>query len=235
MIYSEQKPFDEILAYMENDNAVFVLGCNGCAQSSGSGGPAQVQEMVKKLTAAGKKVTGSKNIDFLCEKALVKSDLKGRVEQLQAADAVLVLTCGIGVQCVAAAVNKPVYPGCNTVNLGGSRGEWEGTERCLECGQCLLYYTGGICPLTACTKSLISGACGGANRGKCEISKDRDCGWELIYERLKERGLLHRLDDLLKPLDHKKIMPRPEMMSTPRYGVENPPQAEKPAEEVKAS
>jgi hypothetical protein len=235
MIYSEQKPFDEILAYMENDNAVFVLGCNGCAQSSGSGGPAQVQEMVKKLTAAGKKVTGSKNIDFLCEKALVKSDLKGRVEQLQAADAVLVLTCGIGVQCVAAAVNKPVYPGCDTVNLGGSRGEWEGTERCLECGQCLLYYTGGICPLTACTKSLISGACGGANRGKCEISKDRDCGWELIYERLKERGLLHRLDDLLKPLDHKKIMPRPEMMSTPRYGVENPPQAEKPAEEVKAS
>jgi hypothetical protein len=235
MIYSEQKPFDEILAFMEKDNSVFILGCNGCAQSSGSGGPAQVQEMTGKLTAAGKKVTGSKSIDFLCEKALVKSGLKGRVEQLQAADAVLVLTCGIGVQCVAAAINKPVYPGCNTVNLGGSRGEWEGTERCLECGQCLLYHTGGICPLTACTKSLISGACGGANRGKCEISKDRDCGWELIYERLKERGLLHRLDDLLKPLDHKKIMPRPEMMSTPRYGVENPPQAEKPAQEVKAS
>jgi hypothetical protein len=234
MIYSEQKPFDEILAYMEKDNNVFVLGCNGCAQSSGSGGPAQVAEMKDKLIAAGKKVTGSKVIDFLCEKALVKSDLKGRVEQLQAADAVLVLTCGIGVQCVAAAINKPVYPGCNTVNLGGSRGEWEGTERCIECGQCLLYYTGGICPLTACTKSLISGACGGANHGKCEISKDRDCGWELIYDRLKERGLLHRLDDLVKPLDHKKIMPRPEMMSTPRYGIENPPQAETPAQEVKA-
>jgi hypothetical protein len=235
MIYSEQKPFEEILAFMEKDINIFVLGCNGCAQSSGSGGPEQVAEMTDKLTAAGKKVTGSKVIDFLCEKALVKSDLKGRVEQLQAADAILVLTCGIGVQCVAAAVNKPVYPGCNTVNLGGSRGEWEGTERCYECGQCLLYHTGGICPLTACTKSLVSGACGGANRGKCEISKDRDCGWELIYERLKERGLLHRLDDLLKPLDHKKIMPRPEMMSTPRYGVENPPQAEKPVEEVKTS
>jgi hypothetical protein len=235
MIYSEQKPFDEILAYLEKDGSVFVLGCNGCAQSSGSGGPQQVAEIKDKLAAAGKKVTGSKVIDFLCEKALVKSDLKGRVEQLQAADAILVLTCGIGVQSVAAAVNKPVYPGCNTVNLGGIRGEWEGTERCIECGQCLLYHTGGICPLTACTKSLISGACGGANHGKCEISKDRDCGWELIYERLKERGLLYRLEDLLKPLDHKKIMPRPEMMSTPRYGVENPPRTEKPAQEVKTS
>ena len=229
MIYSEQKQFDEIIAYLEKDGSVFVLGCNGCAQSSGSGGPPQVEEMKQKLIAAGKNVTGAKVIDFLCEKALVKSDLKGRVDQLKAADAVLVLTCGIGVQCVAAALNKKVYPGCNTVNRGGIRGEWEGSERCYECGQCLLYHTGGICPLTACTKSLVSGACGGANHGKCEISKDRDCGWELIYDRLKERGLLHRLDDLMKPLDHKKIMPRPEMMSTPLYGIENPEKKEVPA------
>jgi hypothetical protein len=229
VIYSEQKQFDEIIAYLEKDGSVFVLGCNGCAQSSGSGGPPQVEEMKQKLIAAGKNVTGAKVIDFLCEKALVKSDLKGRVDQLKAADAVLVLTCGIGVQCVAAALNKKVYPGCNTVNRGGIRGEWEGSERCYECGQCLLYHTGGICPLTACTKSLVSGACGGANHGKCEISKDRDCGWELIYDRLKERGLLHRLDDLMKPLDHKKIMPRPEMMSTPLYGIENPEKKEVPA------
>ncbi|MFA5307948.1 MAG: methylenetetrahydrofolate reductase C-terminal domain-containing protein [Dehalococcoidales bacterium] len=222
MLYSEQKHFDEIIAYLEKDKNVFIMGCEGCAQSSGSGGPEQVAEMKQKLTEAGKNVTGTRNCDFLCSKALVKSELRGRVEQLKAADAVLVLTCGVGIQAVAASINKPVYPGCNTVNLGGSRGEWEGTERCFECGQCLLYHTGGICPLTACTKSLVSGACGGANKGKCEISKDRDCGWELIYNRLKERGLLSRLDDMMKPLDHKKIMPRPEMMSLARYGLENP-------------
>ncbi len=222
MIYSEQKPFDEIKAYLEKDSSVFIVGCHGCAESSGSGGPQQVAEMKQKLTEAGKKVTGTKVVDFLCGKALVKSELRGKVDQLKEADAVLVLTCGIGIQCVAAAVNKPVYPGCNTVNLGGQRGEWEGSERCNECGQCLLWHTGGICPITACTKSLVSGACGGANKGKCEISKDRDCGWELIYNRLKERGLLSRLDDLMKPLDHKKLMPRPEMMGMARYGLENP-------------
>ena len=221
MILSEQKPFDEIVTYLEKDRSVFIMGCKGCAQSSGSGGPQQVEEMKKKLTEAGKKVTGSKAVDFLCGKALIKSELRGKIDQLKEADAVLVLTCGIGVQCVAAAVNKPVYPGCNTVNLGGTRGEWEGSERCYECGQCLLYHTGGICPLTACTKSLVSGACGGANNGKCEISKDRDCGWELIYNRLKERGKLHHLADMMKPLDHKKIMAQPEMMSTSRYAREN--------------
>jgi hypothetical protein len=216
------------VAYLEKDKSVFILGCHGCAQSSGSGGHRAVAEMKDKMTAAGKNVTGTKVIDFLCSKALIKSALRGRIEQIKSADAVLVLTCGIGIQCVAAAINKPVYPGCNTVNLGGSRGEWEGIERCFECGQCLLYHTGGICPLTACTKSLVSGACGGASKGKCEISKDRDCGWELIYNRLKERGLLNLLNDILKPLDNKKIMPRPEMMSTPRYGLENPPKVETP-------
>jgi hypothetical protein len=222
MILSEQKPFDEILGYLKQDKNVFILGCNGCAQSSGSGGPAQVEEMKKKLTEAGKNVTGTRVVDFLCGKALIKSALKARVDQLKAADAVLVLTCGIGVQAVAASLNKPVYPGCNTINLGGSRGEWEGSERCNECGQCLLYYTGGICPLTACTKGLVSGACGGANNGKCEISPDRDCGWELIYNRLKERGQLDRLAEMIEPLDHQKIMPRPEMMSTSRYALEQP-------------
>ncbi len=220
MILSEQKPFEEILGYLDGENSVFILGCNGCAQSSGSGGPVQVEEMKKKLEEAGKKVTGTKVIDFLCEKALVKSGLRGRVDQVAAADSVLVMTCGIGIQAVAAALNKVIHPACNTVNLGGSRGEWRGSERCQECGQCLLDYTGGICPITACTKSLVSGACGGASNGKCELSPDRDCGWELIYNRLKAKGQLDKLLVDLNALDHNKLMPRPEMMSTSRYALE---------------
>jgi hypothetical protein len=151
---------------------------------------------------------------------LVKSGLRGRVDQVAAADSILVMTCGIGVQAVAASVNKVCHPACNTVNLGGSRGEWQGSERCYECGQCLLDYTGGICPLTACTKSLISGACGGASNGKCELSPDRDCGWELIYERLKARNQLDKLKLLLEPLDNNKLMARPEMIATSRYALE---------------
>jgi hypothetical protein len=221
MILSEQKPFEEITGFLEGENSVFILGCNGCAQSSGSGGPVQVAEMKEKLAGIGKKVTGTKVIDFLCEKALVKSGLRGRVDEVAAADSILVMTCGIGVQAVAASVNKVCHPACNTINLGGSRGEWKGSERCKECGQCLLDYTGGICPLTACTKSLVSGACGGASNGKCEVSPDRDCGWELIYNRLKEKGQLDKLKVFINPLDNSKLMPRPEMMSTTRYALES--------------
>jgi hypothetical protein len=234
MLYSERKPIEEIMAYMEKDKSVFILGCHGCAKASGTGGHKAIAEMAEKIAAAGKTVTGTKSIDFLCSKALVKSGLRGRIEQVKNADAVLVFTCGIGIQCTAASINKPVYPGCNTVNLGGSRGEWEGDERCFECGQCFLYHTGGICPMTACTKSLLSGACGGANKGKCEVSKDRDCGWELIYNRLKERGLLSRLDDMLRPPDHRKMMAKNELMHTPRWGVENYPKPPAPPAPPKA-
>jgi hypothetical protein len=220
MILSEQKPFEEILGYLEGEKSVFILGCNGCAQSSGSGGPVQVEEMKDRLAEAGKKVTGTKVIDFLCEKALVKSGLRGRIEEVAAAESILVMTCGIGVQAVAASVNRVCHPACNTINLGGSRGEWKGSERCQECGQCLLDYTGGICPLSACTKSLVSGACGGASNGKCEISPDRDCGWELIYKRLKAKNQLDKLKVFINPLDHSKLMPQPALLSTSRYALE---------------
>jgi len=227
MILSEQKPFDEILGYLEGEKNVFILGCNGCAQSSGSGGPQQVAEMKQKLAEAGKNVTGTKVIDFLCEKALVKSGLRGKIDEVAAADSILIMTCGVGVQAVAASVNKVCHPACNTINLGGSRGEWQGSERCQECGQCLLDYTGGICPLTACTKGLVSGACGGASNGKCELDPKRDCGWELIYQRLKAKGQLDKLRVFIEPLDNSKLMAKPALLSTSRYALEQYDQEEK--------
>ena len=220
MIYSEQKPLEDILGYLEGEKSVFILGCNGCAQSSGSGGPVQVEEMKKKLEEAGFNVTGAKVIDFLCEKALVKSGLRGRVDQVAAADSILVMTCGIGVQAVAASVNKVCHPACNTINFGGSRGEWQGSERCYECGECMLEYTGGICPLTACTKSLLNGQCGGAAGGKCELYPEKDCGWELIYKRLKSLNRLDKLQKMVAPKDYNKMTPDAALLSTSKWALE---------------
>ena len=220
MILSQQKPFEELLGYLEGENSIFILGCNGCAQSSGSGGPVQVSEMKARLEEAGKKITGTKVIEFLCNKALAKSGLRRRVEEVVAADSMLVMTCGIGVQAVAASVNRVCHPACNTINLGGSRGEWKGRERCFECGDCVLDYTGGICPLTACTKSLLNGACGGASNGMCEVSPDRPCGWELIYQQAKSKNQLDKLRKFIVAKDFNKMMIAPELLDKSVYALE---------------
>ncbi len=227
MILSKQKTWEEISGYLDGEGSIFILGCNGCAQASGSGGPTQVAEMKSKLEETGKRVTGSAVIDFLCEKALVKSKLRNKTEQLKAADSILVMTCGVGVQAVAASVNRVCHPACDTINLGGSRGEWQGSERCLECGECVLEYTGGICPLTACSKGLLNGQCGGASKGKCEINPERDCGWELIYTRLKGLNQLDKLRRFTAPKDYSKMMPDVELMSTSRWALEITDQKER--------
>ena len=221
MIISEAKPFPEILKSLEGDQRIFIVGCKGCAEACSTGGEAQVLEMEKQLQQEGKTVVGHSMVDFLCDKALVKFKLKPYEDVIISADSLLVMTCGIGVQATAAVVDKVTHPGCNVVNVGGARGEWRGDERCLECGDCLLDYTGGICPMTACTKSLINGPCGGAKDGKCEFEPEsRDCGWHLIYERLKKLGKLDRMKITLDPKDYSKMRPPQDLRSTIMWALE---------------
>ncbi len=221
MLVSELKPFDEIVGYLDGEDRVFIVGCKGCAEVCQTGGEAQVLEMKQQLEQAGKTVTGHTVVDLLCDKALVKLRLKAREEDVLAADSLLVMTCGIGVQATAAVVNKITHPACNTINLGGARGEWRGTERCRECGDCLLDSTGGICPLTACSKSLINGPCGGAKDGKCEVEPDvRDCGWHLIYQRLKKLGKLDKMKELVPPKAYSKMEPPKHLRSTIMWALE---------------
>ena len=221
MLVSELKPWEEVVGYLNGEDKIFIVGCKGCAEVSQTGGEPQVLEMKQKLEQAGKMVTGYTVVDFLCDRALVKLRLKAREDEVMAADSLLVMTCGVGVQATAAVVDKVTHPACNTLNLGGARGEWRGSERCRECGDCLLDITGGICPLTACTKSLINGPCGGAKDGKCEVEPDvRDCGWHLIYERLKKLDRLDRMKEVVPPKANSKMEPPKRLRSTIMWALE---------------
>ncbi len=65
----------------------------------------------------------------------------------------------------------------------------------------MLDKTGGICPVSRCSKSLFNGPCGGSKNGKCEIDSQVDCGWQLIYDRLKELGQLEKLEIVMPVKD----------------------------------
>ena len=108
------------------------------------------------------------------------------------------MACGVGVQGISDKVpEKEVLPALDTTFYGGllKPGVW--VERCSGCGTCVLNKTGDICPIVRCSKSLLNGPCGGSEGGKCEVSKDIDCAWQLIYDRLKLRGKLDTLEEIV--------------------------------------
>ena len=172
---------------------VFIINCHGCKEVSFP--EAAAEEFEKSL---GDKVTGILTTDYVCNTDNLPLRLERYADAIAAADAVLVLSCGVGVQTVAAQLpEKKVYAACDTYALPGHQGVTPLEHECDQCGQCYLNITGGICPITACSKSLVNGQCGGAKNGKCEVSPDMECGWERIQKRLEKIG---RLDALKCPV-----------------------------------
>ena len=66
--------------------------------------------------------------------------------------------------------------------------------KCVACGDCIIHWTGGLCPIARCAKHLFNGPCVGSENGKCEISKDVPCIWQMIYERLARLGQQDRME-----------------------------------------
>jgi len=220
MLFTTSKSLDQILESIEGEKRTFLLACNGCAESCGTGGQKALDALKADLEKAGKEIAGTCVVDFLCNKVLVASRLSQVTDSIRQADSMVVLTCGIGVQAVSKIIDKPVHPADNTVSLGGLQGLWPSDERCAACGDCVLDYTGGICPVTSCAKGLLNGPCGGPRDRMCEVDKDAECGWLKIYDRLKALGRLENLKKLYKARDHGKMLVSKEVRNTKAYDVE---------------
>ena len=191
MLITELKNVDVITSRIRGK--VFALVCHGCKEIRFP--EKEAEELIAQLTAQGI-VTGSLTTDYICNEENLKLHLEANKAAIEAADTVLVFSCGVGVQTVAAVYpEKRVTPTCDTYRLPGFQGVTPLQHDCQQCGECYLNLTGGICPLTACSKSLVNGQCGGAKNGKCEVDPNMDCGWERIQKRLEKIG---RLDVLKK-------------------------------------
>lgn len=191
---TKQKALSEIEKVLERDSKVFLVGCGTCATMCRTGGKDEVLDMSKGLTDLGKTVTGWAVIPTVCD-AQDREAVSENAQAIRDADCILVMACAYGVQTMALYTDKPVYPALDTLFMGQEMSPGVFSEVCVQCGGCVLGWTGGICPLTACPKGLLNGPCGGAKGGKCEVSSSSDCAWELIYARLRQQG---KLDNLRK-------------------------------------
>jgi hypothetical protein len=184
MIVGDLKPLEEIVSAIKEYKQVLVLGCGSCVTVCLSGGEKEAEHLRKEISqirhyqgAPPKFEVGS--IVRQCERDLVLE----YQEIPPGTDAVLSLACGAGVQTLADAYDPlPVIPALN-------------------CGDCVLTFTGGICPVARCAKGLFNGPCGGSQNGSCEVGMDTPCAWAMIVLRLKRQNKLHLLEEIRSPKD----------------------------------
>jgi len=204
-----QKPLDEILTFLKKGEKVFVVGCGNCAEKCRSGGEKEAREMKVRLENNGIEVTGcgaTASGSSLCKLSVAEKLLnENHKDETAIADSFLILACGQGIHTVIDATKGGlVHPGCDTIFGGETVNDDYITEYCSLCGECIVEYTGGLCPVTLCAKGLLNGPCGGAKDGKCEADRERDCGWLLIYKRLKDIGRLELMHSVRKPKNYSK-------------------------------
>jgi ferredoxin len=197
MIIAEGKPIKEILAMIEGYDKIIVAGCKGCVTVCSAGGEKEVGILASALRLA--RQTQGKTLEtkeITLERQCDTEYLEPLREIADHYPVVISLACGAGIQFLAEKFRKvPILPGVNTQFIGVTEEQGVWTERCQACGNCVLDRTGGICPVARCSKSLFNGPCGGSKSGKCEIDSQVDCGWQLIYDRMKELGQLDKLEE----------------------------------------
>ena len=206
MIAAEQKPIEEIREMIAPYKRILALGCASCVAECAAGGQKETAMLASTLRMAAK-IKGDtvlieeNTLDHQCVKDFIirLDDIIGSY------DAILSLACGAGVQAVSEMFPQvPVIPALNTEFLGETRDQGLWLENCLGCGDCMLYYFGGVCPLARCSKHLFNGPCGGSVEGRCEINPETECAWQLIIDRLSRFGALDRLEQIYPPKDWSK-------------------------------
>ena len=203
MIVAEQKPLAEIKGLLGDARTVLIVGCGTCVTVCFAGGEREAS-VLGSLLRMSSRLDGAPTAatEVTVQRQCEWEYLDAIRERVADADVVLSLGCGVGVQALAERFPEAVVvPGLNTKFMGMplEQGVW--AERCAACGECLLGLTGGICPIARCAKQLLNGPCGGSSHGKCEISPEIDCAWQLIHDKLRAQGRLSLIMEITPPRD----------------------------------
>ena len=197
MIKAIQKPIEEIVDAVKQYPRILNIGCGGCVSVCLAGGQKEAQMFDKELNRRfkGEKLPNRAE-DYTVERQCNLRYYQGLDDLVAEYDCLISMACGAGAQLLAERFPRtPVFPGVNTVSIGIDREIGVYEEKCRACGECVIGYTGGVCPVTRCAKGLFNGPCGGTNKGNCEVGQDIPCAWVDIYNRLKGQN---RLDHIHK-------------------------------------
>ncbi len=133
------KEREELTSLLADKDNLFIVACNKCFKEFETVDEPDCGEFEKIAKECGKNVLGSAKVDFLCNAHHTERKLQEMIPE--GTEHIMVVSCGLGVQTVAALSGKPTYAASNSLNYTGHHGMAqemipEGTEHIMvvSCG-----------------------------------------------------------------------------------------------------
>jgi ferredoxin len=204
MVKATRKPLSQVFDRVKNYPRVLVVGCGGCTSVCLAGGQRECLEIAHELTLCARAAHAPSRYEVVTTERQCNPEFVEEIgDMARNADCLLSLACGAGAGLLADSFPLlPVFPALDTVFVGVDVDVGLYEERCRTCGDCRLGDTGGICPVTRCSKGSLNGPCGGTREdGSCELGEGRRCAWHDIYDRLKGQGRLESMLIVRPPME----------------------------------
>lgn len=202
MFLTEKKDIKEIDEALKKYKRLGIVGCASCASVCLTGGSREVKEMEKHISGLGKEVVFTISIDEPCDKRVLKEDIRFIEDKLADAEAVVVLSCGTGVQTIGEYIGKKVIAGVDSKYIAQTEHIGEYNALCGGCDECRLNFTGGVCTVTLCPKGLLNGPCEGHSGNNCEVYEESTCVFVKSYENMSKFLEEENIDNIFSPRNY---------------------------------
>lgn len=195
MIKTKWKPTEEIAYALKNVRRAVVLSCDGCADQCGTGGEKGLASLNSLLEEWGKDVTFAHVVEECCDESLMKRALSTAREAVENSDAIIVVSCATGVKSACLCLSD-ILVVATLDTVGGAVFSTQDNlitrSLCKVCEHCVLTFTGGICPVTACPSKNKYGPCKKAptTGSQCAADTGQTCAWKEIGKRCEIKSLI---------------------------------------------
>lgn len=210
MLKTTFKPVEELQMSLKKVDRIAVFSCNFCANLNGTGGENGLKLMKRYLKEWGKTVVLAKTVNVCCSETIMMQTVRIYLQPiLSNCEALVMLSCAGGVK-TAFLCNSgiPIIAALDSFgSVSISRQDDPVVKSvCVGCGECVLTYTGGICPISECPAKNKYGPCNKTptEGEQCSVLPSRKCIWKEI----SKRGNI----SALKELGHRRKLERPEMI-----------------------
>ncbi len=206
MLKSVWKSLDEIEASLAGKQKIAVISCGVCANLSGTGGAKGLKTMRGLAKKMGKDVLFTQCVIACCSHEVMTQAKSMYLDPVaKKCDALVMLSCAGGVK--SAYLTRPGVPVVAALDSVGSAvitndSDLVATSLCSGCGQCVLTFTGGICPVSKCPSKRHYSPCkrSPVDGTECAVDPSKECIWKEIEKRgnlaaLEELGRIHKQEN----------------------------------------